>query len=238
MPPSQAVISELAGLQKVGGGFAPARSPEAPASVDASLTALWQLDELGLLGSSMAQQALAYLERVQRADGGWDEEPLPAPFSFPPWIEPGSIATRTYLSSYAAYWLGLAKSADAIVFRRALSYLLAIQEPDGRLPGYLHGCWLGAAAVWLGGERDTAMRMLDYLHGRLADDWQASQLAWALDCLLRAGVSSQEPFCSQALEMLITRQQPDGSFASEDGDAFAVSATIQALKACQAAGWL
>jgi hypothetical protein len=38
--------------------------------------------------------------------------------------------------------------------------------------------------------------------------------------------------------MLITRQQPDGSFASEDGDAFAVSATIQALKACQAAGWL
>lgn len=231
-PPPQAVINEMATLQKSSGGFAYARSPEAPGTVDATLTALWQLDEIGLLDSSMASWALDYLSRIQQSDGGWDEDPLPAPFSYPPWIEPGSAATRSYLTSYAAYWLGLVSPLEAPSFQRALAYLIARQEANGKLPGYLHATWLSAAAFTLAGPAavDAAGRALVYLESRLGVDWQASQLAWALDCLLRAGVSPAEPFYARALRMLCERQLPDGSFASEDGDAFAVSATIQALK--------
>ena len=61
-------------------------------------------------------------------------------------------------------------------------------------------------------------------------DFEDSQIAWALDCLVRAGLPAAHPFVQAGLDALRQRRAPDGSWASEDGPAFAAAATVGAIK--------
>ncbi len=236
MPPSPEAYQKLINSQNPDGGFPSRPRPGSQSAVDSTLTALWQFDELGLLEGASARRALDFLEAMQRPDGGLDENPDLPQHDLPPWIVPGSLNTRLYLTAYAAYWLALTGRAQHPGFPGALDFLAAHQAENGQMPGYLHTNWLAAAAfglaelAGLSGYAHPYAQGLAFLQAHPFSEWADSQVAWAIDCLSRLGLNAQQPFIASALAELQRRQAPDGSWASEDGPAFAASATVGAIK--------
>jgi len=231
VPPGPAIRASLAALQDAGGGFPLGMTPGQPTSVDSALTSLWWIEELGQLESPLAGRACAYLRSVQQADGGWDEDPALAHYDLPPWVQVGHLPTRLYLAAYAAYWLGRRGEMGQPAFLRALDFLRPHQDETGRFHGYLHTTWIATSAFLLAGPAEDRVsdRGLQALLDLPLGEWEDSQLAWALSCLGPAGLPAAHPFAAQALDALGLRQRPDGSWASEDGDSYAVGATIQVL---------
>jgi hypothetical protein len=239
--PSPEVYMKLLSLQNPDGGFPSRPKGASPSSIDSTLTSLWQLDELGMFAHPAAQSALGYLANMQHPDGSWDENPALPQHDLPPWIQPGSQATILYLTVYAAFWLGVRSSLrspaapqDEIsaAFVRALAFIAQQQETEGKIPGYFHNSWMGISALLLGSDAyaQPAARGIAYLSGLPDSEWEDSQLAWALDCLSRAGLLADHPLVRPLLTSLIQRQSAEGSWASEDGPANAASATVNALK--------
>lgn len=231
--PGYEILRPLLDTQSKDGGFPSRPKPGNVGSVDSTLTALWKLDESNLLQSEAANRALDFLVTMQRPDGSWDENPALPAYDLAPWIIPGTPATQVYLSAYSAYWLGLCEpNRYGPAFQKAVLFLATQQTPSGKILGYQHNTWIGTAAFFLAGERyaDYAQRGLRFMANLAPADWEDSQLTWALDCLGRAGVPQDEPFIVSGLEQLRMRQAEDGCWASEDGPAFIVTATLQALR--------
>lgn len=230
--PDPSTLQPLMNLQNKDGGFPSRPRPGSVSSVDNTLTSIWQLDELGMFPSPSTDRALEFLISVQQEDGGWDENPALPGFDLAPWVIPGDRATRLYLSSYTAYWLGLGPHVNSTTFARAMDYLTAHQEEDGHMPGFQHNTWLATGAFLLGGSayQAQAQRSVGFLANRPFSEWEDSQLAWAVDTLSRAGLPSDQPWISAALDQFGQRQSADGSWASEDGPEFCVSATLQVIK--------
>lgn len=230
--PSREAYQKLLDSQNPDGGFPSRPKPGSQSALDSTLTALWQLDELGLMALPAAERAVEFLLAMQRPDGGWDENPALPPHDLPPWIQPGQLSTRLYLSTYAAYWLALRGLAGGEAFQRGADFIAAQQEPDGKIPGYLHNNWLGAAVFELAGKRyaSNTLRALAWMEAGGFRGWSDSQVAWAMDCLTRAGLPGEHALLRAGLAALEQRQAADGSWSSEDGPTFAASATVGALK--------
>lgn len=230
--PKTEVIQLLTALQNNDGGFPYDMVPGNLSSVDTSLVAFWWMDELGILQSPTADKAVDYLLAVQRADGSWDEDASIAQYDLPLWINPGDLRTVIYLSAYAAYWLAVIGYGTQPAFQKALEFLLKHQDETGQFRGYLHSTWIAVSAFRMAGPQysEVAEKGLQALANKTLADWEASQIAWALDCLGKAGLQENHPLIHNCLAELINRHQPDGSWSSEDGEAFAVGATIGALK--------
>ncbi len=219
-------------LQNADGSFPAGRSSGRPGMVFSTLDALWWLDELGRLDSAAARSAFAWLIDHQESDGSWDERSVQG-VSCPPWIEPGDLATITYLTSYTAYWLGRCGLRNHTAFQRSLGYLQRHQRQSGCIEGPLHATWIAAAVFLLAGDRytDIATRCLNCLATRPFAKYEDSQLAWALTCLGSVGMPRSQPFTTGALAELDRRQAPDGSWSSEDGPEYSIDATLGAMRA-------
>lgn len=230
--PDPSTLQPLMNLQNKDGGFPSRPRPGSVSSVDNTLTSIWQLDELGLFPSPTTDRALEFLIDVQQEDGGWDENPALPGFDLAPWVIPGDQATRLYLSSYTAFWLGLSPHVNSPAFIRAMEFLSAQQGEDGQMPGFQHNSWLATGAFVMGGStyQAQAQRGVSFLASRPFSQWEDSQLAWAVDTLSCAGLPADHPWIAAALDQFGQRQSADGSWASEDGPGFCVSATLQVIK--------
>jgi hypothetical protein len=236
--PPPKIHQSLYELQNVDGGFPFGMQRGNLSTVNQTTVALWWLDELGLLNSPAANQALDYLLRTQKTDGSWDEDPRLTQYKLPPWIKLNDLRTRLYLSAVASYWLALGSMTSLPAFRQALHFLIRNQDESGKIFGYPHTTWISSAVFLLAGQRysSIASRGVIALSTRPMSDWEDSQLAWALDCLSRGGLSKHVPFMKNCLQELSHRQKSNGSWASEDGVTSAVSATIQAVKVLKHCG--
>lgn len=230
--PSHDAMQALAGLQNEDGGFPFGMKKGNLSTVNETTVALWWLEELDQFSSSIAQGAFTYLINTQKSDGSWDEDPRIGQYDLPPWIQIGDARTRMYLSGYASYWLAAGGYFRIPHFRKALHFLIRSQDQSGKFYGYLHTTWIATGALLLAGDRYSSLANLglQFLESKLITSWADSQIAWALDCLSNGGLPASHPLVDQGLRELITRQNLDGSWASEDGEAAAVGATIQALK--------
>jgi hypothetical protein len=227
----RSVVSFL-NLQNTDGSFPAMRRAGLPGTVNNTLDALWWLDELGRLDSAAARSACAWLIDRQDGDGSWDEQPL-ANIDFPPWIEPGDLATITYLTAYAAYWLARCGLRQHTAFQRSLGFLQRHQKASGCIEGAPHATWISAAVFQLAGAcyAEIVSRCLACLAARPLAQWEDSQLSWALNCLGNAGFTLSQPFVADSLKELSRRQRSDGSWRSEDGPEFTLEATLGALRA-------
>jgi hypothetical protein len=232
MKPEPEVLQPFVELQNRDGGFPLNRAKEEQSTLNDTLNALWWMEELGMLGSPAADRTVDYLFETQLEDGGWDEDPDLAQDDLPPWILPGNLNTRLYLTAYAAYWLTLKGYGGFPALQNALLFIYRhLNERDG-FQGFLHTTWIATSVFFMAGAPygEAARSGLQILADRPLSEWQDSQIAWALDCLGKAGLSKEEPFIETGLNELLRRRSPDGSWSSEDGAAFAVTATIEALK--------
>lgn len=238
--PEPEITHRFTELQNKNGGFPYDLVKGNLSSIDQTLVALWWLDELGLLESPTADRVYAYLLAVQKEDGGWDEDQALTQYDLPPWITPGDLRTRLYLSSYVAYWLGTRGYEAHPAFQDALAFILRHQDDTGRFYGYLHTTWIATSALAMAGEpcAEATRKGLQALLDAPLAEWDDSQIAWALACLSRAGVPKEHPFIDRCLTELVRRRATDGSWSSEDGDAYAVGATIQAVKVLHRLGSL
>lgn len=215
----------------------PSEQPQVP-GISPTLDALWWMDDLDMLRLAPAQLALGYLADNQCPDGGWDEAPVGPHLTVPPWAEAGNPAARTYLTAYASYWLLRVDRQHSTHVKKALDYLCLTRQETGWYQGFAHSTWIIIAALALarGLEAREVERGLVTLSSRPLSLWADSQLAWALDCLTSAGLTAARTFVGKAATELVNRQAPDGSWSSEDGPDFMVTATISSAKALKRLG--
>jgi squalene cyclase len=230
--PGREVIQPFIGLQNQDGGFPFGMEEGNLSTINETTVALWWIEELNLFSSVAANQAYAYLLTTQHEDGSWEEDPGIAQYDLPPWIGLGDPKTKLYLSAYCAYWLAVRGYMDHPVFQKAIHFLLQHQDKTGKFYGYLHTTWIATSVFLMAGDlyEKIARQGMQALSLTPISEWDDSQIAWAMDCLSRGGLPKDHPFVSACLSELVRRQKPDGSWASEDGEGFAVGATIQAVK--------
>lgn len=231
-PAPTGVIASLLKFQLADGSFTQPRPANLAGSINETLNALWRMEELGLLRSVASELACHYLISRQNKDGSWQEDPGNA--------TPLQSYTQDplfgcYLSAYSAYYLALSGFGKALVLEKAARYLAAIQVPAGNFAGFLHTTWLACSALMLinGRSDKRAKKGLLYLKNLEFEDWESSQVAWAISCLGNAGITEKHPFISKGLDELEARQLEDGSWISEDGEGYEVEATLAAIKAWQ-----
>jgi squalene cyclase len=230
--PPPDVVQGLYKLQNKDGGFPFGMVQGNQSTINETTVALWWIEELDLLTSPNATQAFAYLLTTQREDGSWDEDPRLAQEILPSWIQVGDLKTRLYLSAYSTYWLAVGKHQSLPAFRKAIHFLLRHQDQTGKIYGYLHNTWIATGVFLLAGDHYTKVANLGIqaLAQTPVAKWDDNQIAWALDCLSTGGLPKTHPFIEGCLDELYSRQRSDGSWASENGEAFAVGATLQVLK--------
>jgi squalene cyclase len=230
--PAPEAIQPFMELQNRDGGFPCHMLRGNPSAIHKTVNALSWLDDLGMLRSSTADKALSYLLGVQREDGGWDETAALAQYGVPPWATPGDLRARLYLTAQSAFWMAVRGDTAEPALHRALDFLLKHRDETGRFHGFLHSTWIATSAFAAAGPQGSLVvrEGLQVLLARPLAEWVDSQIAWALECLGRAGVPRSEPFVRTGLSELVRRQEDHGKWVSEDGEAYSVNTAIGVLK--------
>jgi hypothetical protein len=238
--PELEVLESFTALQNEDGGFPCGLLAQKPSSLDRTHLALWWLDEMGRLDSPEVDRGMEYIIRAQNADGSWDEAPILTSHCLSPWIIPGDLLTRLYLTAYSAYWLGASGRRGHSAFQKALDFLVYYQDDKGEFHGYLHTTWLATSAFIMADGQNAvpAKQGMQALMDRPLSEYEASQLAWLLNCFSTAGLLKGHHVARPFLIQLRQLQREDGSWASEDGDNFAVDSTIESLRALKCFGFL
>jgi hypothetical protein len=193
------------------GGYSASWSGEA-SSLDATCSALDRLSDLGDEAATLRARAILFLQARRRRDGWWQEDPSLAAQA-PPWAMPGDEAATVYITANCGYWCDNARAAD---------WLGARVSADGRLPSFLEAHWL-AAALLRRHAHAAAFPLVRHLAARIGE-LGPTDLAWLASSL------PAEPVAAVARELLAARQEPDGRWRSEDGEAFDAATTVAAVR--------
>lgn len=234
----QAAIEEarqqVAALQNPDGGWPYRQQEGQPSSLAATHHALTWLAELGLHSDAAAQRGLDFLLATQQPDGSWRESEQILRLKPPQWMSPENAMANAYLTADSAYHLAVGRDAQLDAVTRACNYLYQLELEEQ----YPQTIWIMGALFTIaeGEASEVAQATRAYLEARLDSQWDASALAWLLNTYLNAGIAPTMPLLTRARALLENVQQPDGSFSSDEGDAFTLDATIQAVRALQAAG--
>jgi hypothetical protein len=243
-PPPDDILDKAEVGQARKGGW-PAFWNSHVASIDATCFRLAELDDLGALGRPAGRLAVEWLASRQRPDGMWEEDASLAA-SAPPWARPGDPEARLYLTANAAFWLAAA-SPDAHIGRhhfgpepegpdyaatitRAAEAFRASLRPDGSWPSFLAAGWLGAAVLFHLGWFYEAAQIQVILAERVPE-MSPADCAWMTAALRRVGMNRDDWLMVAAFRRLSETQRGDGSWPSDDGDAFDVHTTLAAIRA-------
>jgi hypothetical protein len=239
--PADDVFGNVEGGQTADGGWS-AHYDAAVASIDATCFRLAEIDDLNGLNRPAAARALDWLARRQRLDGCWEEDQA-LQATAPAWARPGDPEARFYLTANAAFWLAIA-SADAsaadgsgggatpryeTALNRAAQAIRDALDDNGTWPGFLISGWLAGAVLhrteWY---YESALIMV--VLGERVGTMSASDAAWMLAALRRAGVSTEDAVLQAARDRLGETQRSDGAWPSDDAPPFDVHTTLTALR--------
>jgi len=230
--PDAKVVRALEARQNEDGGFPYGFVQGRLSTIQSTATVLGWLHDLGLFSGPHVERALVFLVAAQRPDGSWDEPPGLLRYNPPPHLLPGDPRVRVVSTALVGYWLARAGARDEAVMRVA-AYLRAHQASGGRFVGFLRATWLATAFFRLvqGEGAEPAERGLEALAAVEEGRWRPGALASSLGCLGESGVDERVLVVAQTLDRLCGLRRPDGSWASEDGDAYDVEVTLRALRA-------
>jgi len=230
--PDTKIVRTIEARQNEDGGVPYGMVSGRVSTIDATTTTLEWLWDLGLAESPYAERAYTYLLSTQRPDGSWDEPPGVLRYSPPPRLVPGDPRVRCRVTALVAFWLARAGYRDDVT-RRAVVYVAARQAPDGRVLGFRETTWLlAAAAAMLDGPGSAVtVRALESLAAVPDERWSSGPLAGMLDCLGAAGCSRSVAIVARGLDRLRALALPDGTWLSDDGEAYHMDVTLAALRA-------
>jgi hypothetical protein len=225
---------QVAALQNSDGGWPYRQQEGQPSSLAATHHALTWLAELGLGSDPVAQRGLDFLLAAQQPDGSWRESEQILHLKPPAWMSPENPMANAYLTADSAYHLAVGRDAQMDAVTSACNYLYQLELEEQ----YPQTIWIMGALFTIaeGEQSEVAQAAREYLAARLDSQWDAGALAWLLNTYLNAGIAPSTPLLARARSLLESAQQPNGSFASDDGDPFTLDVTIQAVRALQAAG--
>lgn len=243
--PAPELLERVEAGQLAGAGW-PSRHDNEVASIDATCFRLAELDDLGALGRPAARQALDWLAQIQRRDGSWEEDEALAAAA-PPWAKPGDPAARLYLTANAAFWLSAAGlsaraggpldarvgGAYAGVVASAAAVIADSLREDGSWPSFLVTGWLGAAVLF-GQDRFWEAAQMQAVLGERLEEMSGADVAWLACALRRLDVGDDDWLLRAAWRRLGELQGSDGSWPSDDGDAFTLHTVLTAIRACRA----
>jgi len=233
-PPDKAVLQKLATMQNPDGGFS-FWIKDFSTVCDTVYVLIW-LDDLSIQKSPIVNRAINFLLSQQKEDGGWDEIEKVREANPPPFLVPGKVDTRIWLTAYCAHWFARFGFAEHPKVKAPLGkFLLNHRQPSGQLGSSKD---LRATWDWLvllshhpGPDSEIFKQTLAVIEkGFSPEKWEGSYLAWLVCCLRDAELPAHHPFVERCLDELVKKQRPDGSWDSEDGEAFAANATIEALR--------
>jgi len=227
-PSDEILVAAEAGQTLVGGW--PAFYSGRVASIDATCFRLAQLDDLGALGRHPARSAVHWLASRQRLDGTWQEDETLAADA-PPWAQPGDPEATLYLTANASYWLAMVGGYEDNV-GRAAQVLRDSLNHDGTWPSFLVTGWLGACVLHKAEYFYESARMQSVLSERMPT-MTAADAAWLAGSMRRAGIADDNWTMQAARHRLSDTQRPDGGWTSDDGPAFDVEVTLNAIRACR-----
>ncbi len=229
---SRSAVTRLSRMQNEDGGYSLEQG--GISTVCTTVNVISWLDDLQLRSGPLVDMAFRFLLKHEHTDGGWDEVEGIIGTNPPPFLMPGEASTRTWLTACCAHWFvrfGRGQPLDAK--GHPVDFLLQSREASGRLKGYLRATWdaLVLLSQHPGPDSSEFKETLAAIERELApENWEGSNLAWLLCCFRDAGLPGDNLLVKKALDELARKQRPDGSWSSEDGEKFAVSATIEALR--------
>lgn len=104
--PSPDVVARLFARQRPDGGWSPFWASDYT-SLDATCFRLAQAEQLGLTESENAvARAIHFLVHRQSPDGSWEEDKRVAGLA-PPWVTPGDLSAKLYLTANCGLWTAL-----------------------------------------------------------------------------------------------------------------------------------
>jgi len=231
-PPPPQVLHDLEALAGPHGGWPAGLEAGAEEAVPETVEMLFALADLGLMRHPLAYRGLAFLLGQQGADGGWQDR-VPRSDPLPRWQRQGEEAGRLYLTAWVSSLLVAYGQEETDAATRTLDMLLKWQLEGGVFIGFpRHTAWyaLPLLARRLGQRSGPAQNILSTLSRAVGQgDWYASMFASLLHNLLLAGYRLETPLVRLAWEQLLLRQEKDGSWASEEGEADAVRTTLEVL---------
>ena len=149
----------------------------------------------------------------------------------PPWAQPGDPEATLYLTANAAYWLAMVGGYEDNI-SRAAQVIRDSLNADGTWPSFLVTGWLGASVMFKAQYFYEAARVQGGTTERLPS-MTGADAAWLAAALRRAGVSDDDWTLSAARRRLTETQRSDGGWTSDDGEAFDVEVTLNAIRGCK-----
>lgn len=238
-PPNENILANVEAGQTLVGGWPALDGGKLP-SLDATCFRLAELDDLGALARPPARRALYWLASRQRPDGSWQEEEALASVA-PPWAQPGDPEATLYVTANVAYWLTVAQYYGRIAepqedpgyseaIARGTQVLVDSIQPDGTWPSFLITGWLASAVLYRQDRFYDAAKVNVVLTDRLPG-MSPADAAWLAASLRRVGISDDDWTMVAARKRLAETQRSDGGWPSDDGEAFDVHTTLQAIRA-------
>jgi len=232
--PNNLVLHKLEEMQNPDGGFSYWIKEADISMVCDTVYLLRWFDDLATKYGKLVERAVSFIIGHQEEDGGWDEVEDIKKFKPPPFLEPGAINTRVWLTANCAHWLMRFGYAESPMCKACpVDYLLENREPSGRLIGYLRATWdaLPIFARYPKDDREPFRKALRITEKEFTPgDWEGSYLAWLLRCLHDAGIEATNNLVSECFIQLAKKQRLDGSWDSEDSEEYSVGATLEVLR--------
>jgi len=230
--PKTRFVEELRRLQNNDGGFPLNREKGKPSTLMDSSVVLVHLEEFNSLQIDIVEKIISFFFARQNKDGSWNEDENILRYNPPPWMNPRDIRVKILSTAYTGFWLAKLGYSEDNRIKKACDFLINYRREDSAFEGFKHNTWIATSLfAMVYGERCNVTREgLKFLAEIPEDQWIPSQIAWLLWCLSSANFTKNNRFVKYFLNLLSKSQNLDGSFASEDGREFSVSATLEAIK--------
>jgi len=233
--PKTRFVEELRRLQNADGGFPLSMEKGNPSTLMDSAVFLVRLEEFNSLQTDITKKVADFFFATQDKDGSWNENDNILPYNPPSWMNPKNIHVKIMSTAYTGFWLAkLGYSKDSRI-KKACDFLTSYRKENGAFEGFRHNTWIASSlfAMVYGKRCKVTREGLEFLSGIPENQWVPSQISWLLWCLSSANFTTNNKFVKYFLDLLSKSQNPDGSFASEEGGGFLVGATLEAIKALE-----
>jgi hypothetical protein len=230
--PKPRFLEELRGLQNPDGGFPLLMERGKPSTLMDSAVVLVRLEEYNSLKIDVTNRIVNFFFAKQEKEGSWNEDESIIPYNPPPWMNPRDLRVKILSTAYTGFWLAkLGYSRDSRI-KKACDLLINYKKENGAFEGFKHTTWIAAGlfAMVYGKECNVTREGLKFLAEIPQDQWFPSQITWLLWSLTSANFKEDNKIIRLFLNLLAKSQSPDGSFPSENGRKFSVSATLEAIK--------